>query len=115
MLSPDVVALLREAYGDGPYGGWYREAALGRWLMVWKNRRHSMVVVLERAGGFSRYATLRILMDIGGERRMVAECLTVSGQAPIHLLRGYQLIDARHTSSYEYGRLAEIASARHGN
>jgi hypothetical protein len=115
VLDPEIVALLREAYGDGPYGGWYRVRDMGTGLIVWKNRNHSTVIVLEPAAGFSRIATLRILMHIGGDLRTVAECLTVGGQAPVHLLRGYQLIDARHTSSYRFGQLAERNGVPRGN
>lgn len=111
MLSPEIIGLLRDAYGDGPYGGWYREPDQGPIVIVWKNRRHDTIVVYGRAGGFFPFGTLRILMNIGGELRTVAECLTLSGHAPVHLLRGYNLIDPRHTSSYEYGRLAERAGA----
>jgi hypothetical protein len=114
MLSPEIIGLLRDAYGAGPYGGWYRECH-STVMTVWKNRLHDTVVVLVHPGGFVRFATLRILMNVGGELRTVAECLSLSGQAPVHLLRGYQLIDARHTSSYQQGRFAERRGAVDGD
>src|SRR5438477_3621107 len=114
MLSPEIIGLLRDAYGNGPYGGWYREPDQGPIVSVWRNRNHDTVVVLGHPGGFVRYATLRILMPIGGELRTVAECLSLSGQAPVHLLRGYHLIDARHTSSYQHGRFAERMAVHRG-
>jgi hypothetical protein len=107
MLDPDIVALLREAYGDGQFGGWVRER--NDLMSVWKHEKHGTVVVLVPATQFLKFATLRILMPIGvgGELKTVAECLTLSGSAPIHLLCGYRLIDPRHTSAYKYGRRAE--------
>lgn len=113
MLTPEIIGLLRDAYGDGPYGGWYREPDQGSIVIVWKNRHHDTIIVFGRAGGFVRFGTLRIMMNIGGEVRTVAECLTLSGQAPIHLLRGYQLIAARHTSAYARGRMDERMGVRY--
>jgi hypothetical protein len=107
VLSPEIIGLLREAYGNGPFGGWYREPRQGPIIDVWKNRRHDTIVVLGYPGGFVRYATVRILMPVDGELKTVAECLAISGSAPIHLLCGYRLIDPRHTSAYKYGRRAE--------
>ena len=115
MLTPEIIGMLREAYGDGPYGGWYREPRRGPITDIWRNRRHDTVVVLGHPGGFVRHTSLRIIMTIDGSPETVAECLTLSGNAPVHLLRGYNRIDARHTNSYQYGRLAERREAQDGN
>lgn len=105
MLNATLIAVLRDTFGAGMYGGWrrdWRASTPGR-LIVWKHHSGSMRVVLDLPGPQHRWITIRIFEVTRGGWTCLADCKMASRVAVLNLLHAYSLIPAEHTSAYRKG------------
>lgn len=110
MTGPRLVAVLREALGDGGYGGWHRDRTYPRSaLKVWKHHNRLTVVVESPPRG-QHAVTLRILEQAGDDYTVLADCKVETVSCALLVLRAYCIIDARHTTAYRAGRFAVLGA-----
>lgn len=99
------IAVLREALGDGEFGGWVRDPATRRTLgKAWEHRAGTERVELEPSA-VAGYRNLRILLrDLPHEPWTVHAHATVrSGLSAILILIAYRLVPRRLGIDYQVG------------
>lgn len=106
VVSRRLMALMREAYGTGDFGGWRRCREFDSDMMiVWRHRSEAEWVVLEPAAKPGRPATLRIgIRDRDGLWEVAADCKVHSFVAAMKILNAYNIVASRHTASFQQGR-----------